>query len=252
MGEAVRKVLFGLLISNGVVPVVAQPIISANGPLEFCFGESVTLCVEPTIYSSYLWSTGSTTVCITVTQSGEYWPSLLDSLGNIDTSLAATPVTVIVHRPEPQVYVSGYTLFLTESFESYQWYRNDSLIEGATDSFYIAPFIGNYYVEITDEYGCSGVSIVFETGPLNGIEDMVSGRFTVHPNPSTSIITLNTPEGSITAIALFDITGREVNAVQLSSTNETISLDVSRLTAGIYFGQVVLGETRKSFKWVKR
>jgi hypothetical protein len=78
------------------------------------------------------------------------------------------------------------------------------------------------------------------------------GKLLVYPNPATSTITISTPQGSITTIALFDITGREVNAVQLSSTNETITLDVSGLPAGIYFGRVLIGELERSFKWVKQ
>jgi hypothetical protein len=89
---------------------------------------------------------------------------------------------------------------------------------------------------------------------LVGIEEepYFTDDVSVYPNPATSTITISTPQGSITAIALFDITGRAVNAVQLTSTNETITLDVSGLPAGIYFGRVLIGELERSFKWVKQ
>ncbi len=91
-------------------------------------------------------------------------------------------------------------------------------------------------------------------GTLTGIEEtpVANEIVRVYPNPATSTITISTPQGSITAIALFDVTGRAVNAVRLTSTDKTITLDVSSLPAGIYFGRVLIGELERSFKWVKQ
>jgi len=252
MGEAMRKALVGLLFWVGVLPALAQPVIIADGQLEFCHGESVTLCVVPATYVSYLWNNGSSTSCIIVTEIGDYWPIMLDNNGNIDSSLAATPATVIVHRPEPQVYVMEDTLFVTETFEAYQWYRNGSLLEGATDSFYVVSLFGNHYVEVTDEYGCTGYSVVMEIGPPNGIDDIVSESLMIHPNPASTHLTITIRREVISHVLLFDITGKELGLPpMLSETEKSITLDVSGLPSGIYFGQVLLGESRRSFKWVK-
>lgn len=118
----------------------AQPTITAGGPLEFCVGESVTLCVEPA-YASYLWCSGTTTQCITVTESGNYCVMLLDAQGQLDSTFADSGVTVIVHRPEPLVVQNGDTLIVTNHFESYQWiYRPTGMpIPNETDSFFVAP-----------------------------------------------------------------------------------------------------------------
>src|SRR5690606_28721328 len=68
--------------SNTIVVTQSQgvtPTIVANGPLEFCAGESVVLTVEPSgAFNSYLWTSGSSTQSVTVTSSGDYAVQVID------------------------------------------------------------------------------------------------------------------------------------------------------------------------------
>lgn len=50
------------------------------------------------------------------------------------------------------------TLTACSGMSSYQWYRNGSLINGANSSNYSANLVGEYYVEVTNSYGCSDIS----------------------------------------------------------------------------------------------
>ena len=121
------SLLTALVIVLSVTNSSAQ-IITTDGPLEFCVGESVTLCVEPPCVT-YLWSTGSTVACIEVFESGSYYPICLDSQGNIDSTLIDSAVTVVVHDPQPTLYQLNGIIYLGEPWAAYQWFYNgDSII----------------------------------------------------------------------------------------------------------------------------
>jgi len=204
---------------------------------------------------------GGGTACITATESGEYWPLLVDSNGNVDTSLAAMPTTVIVHDPSPQVSYIVDTVYVSGQYAAYQWYFLDSLIVGATDSFIVAPQGTSsfccYRVVVIDSFGCVGNSYCIEFGDmtscLTSVEEQGANLFQIYPNPATTHITLSAEEGSINTITLFDLTGKEVSFPPLlSETEKSITLDVSGLPSGIYFGQVFVGENRRNFIWVKQ
>ena len=67
------------VVKHIVVGPMAQPIISANGPLVFCEGESVQLSAPAG--SGYIWSTADTTASIVVAASGNYIVTYNDPAG---------------------------------------------------------------------------------------------------------------------------------------------------------------------------
>ncbi len=81
------------------------PVITADGPLTFCSGGSVTLTSGSA--PNYLWSTGATTSSITVTQSGNYTVTV--SRGTC--SITSSPKVVTVNPPpaKPVITASGST-----------------------------------------------------------------------------------------------------------------------------------------------
>jgi hypothetical protein len=93
---------------SAAVPVVVNAIptatISANGPLTFCQGGSVTLTAAAA--ASYAWSTGATTQSITVNTSGNYGLTSSNAVG-CSASAAPTVVTVQSLPTVPQIQVAG-------------------------------------------------------------------------------------------------------------------------------------------------
>ena len=260
MGTGMRKALVCLLFSVGVFPILAQPVIIADGPLEFCHGDSVMLCVEPDTYVSYVWSNGRTTSCVIITESGEYWPIMMDNLGNIDSALASQPVSVTVHAPDPYMGIGQDTIFVNEPFESYQWYFIDTLIEGATDSFIVAPGITNpccFSVEVTDGFGCIGRSncIDFGSACFTDVDELAEDKISVYPNPSTGPFTLTWQSTTAAAYAftLYDAQGREAYAHggHTISGTTTVQLQLAHLPAGIYFGRLAADDGIRHFKWIR-
>ncbi|MFT3979660.1 MAG: hypothetical protein QM687_04260 [Ferruginibacter sp.] len=87
-----------------VNPVPDAPAITANGPLNFCEGNSVTL--TSSITSGNTWSNGATTQSITVDASGTY---SVTTFNGTCTSLPSNPVTIQVTAlpPQPTITASG-------------------------------------------------------------------------------------------------------------------------------------------------
>lgn len=129
------------------------PVITASGNLEFCEGGSVQL-TSP-IASSYLWSSGATTMSIPVTTGGSYAVRVTDANGC--QSLQSSVVTVMVNpMPTPEISYVGSTTFCEggsvqlSAFGAgtYEWNT------GQTTQTVTASASGNYTVTVTNQFGC--------------------------------------------------------------------------------------------------
>ncbi len=138
--------------------ITATATISANGPTTFCTGGSVTLTANAG--SSYLWTPGGqTTGSITVTQSGSYSVTVVNSAG---VSITSAPVTVTAGSTtsSPTISASGSTTFCSSSSVTltsssagtYLWSN------GATTQSITVNQSGNYTVSITSG-NCSATSL---------------------------------------------------------------------------------------------
>lgn len=68
------------IIQTVNVWALPDPEITASGPLQFCYGETIDLTVNPT-GTPMLWSTGETTQTITVDTTGNYDITIIDNRG---------------------------------------------------------------------------------------------------------------------------------------------------------------------------
>jgi len=132
-----------------------EPVITANGPTEFCDGDSVILTSSSA--DSYLWSSNSeVTQSITVLTSGTYSVTVIDQNGCEGEALAAVEVTVFIPDPVSitvdgaSQFCDGDSVVLTASQgDSYSWMPNGENTQSITvfES-------GNYIVIVTDANGC--------------------------------------------------------------------------------------------------
>ena len=153
------------------VEVAARPVpeISASGPLEFCFGDSVTLRVTRG-YAKYAWMRDGTplpqserdTLC--ASHSGLYAVQVTDSNGCAGedtirvTARPAVDVQVIVRGALPRCEGDSVTLEAASGYRAYEW-RDllDSLV-GNTRSLVVRKN-GSYTVSATDTSACRGQSV---------------------------------------------------------------------------------------------
>jgi len=161
-----------------VNPVPSTPAITANGPVTFCSGDSVTLTSSAA--TSYLWSTGATSQSITVNTSGNYSVTVSNASGCTAGS-AATTVTVNANPSTPVVTASGPVTFCTGGSVTLSSSSavNNLWNTGATTQNIVVSNSGTYSVTVSNASGCTSAS--------------ASTTVTVNPNPSVPVISANGP-----------------------------------------------------------
>jgi hypothetical protein len=226
-----------------IVNSITPPSIVPSGDTEFCQGESVSLSVVPGPYNSILWTSGSTTPSIVVTQSGEYGVTVVDANGCLDSTLIANTVTVTVWDPQPVAYQQGDSVVVSNGpFDQYQWYFNGVMVPGATGAVYVPSVSGIYHCEVADENGCIAESNFVEF-TFTGIADLESlYDVEVYPNPTNGVLNVDiTFDRSLDAsFELLDITGRSVGAVStfFNTTGLIHRFDLSEVGTGVYFVKI--------------
>ncbi|MEO0639471.1 MAG: T9SS type A sorting domain-containing protein [Bacteroidota bacterium] len=144
-----------------VNPLPAQPTIQANGPLEFCEGDSVILS-SPQGFISYVWSTGDSTDQLIIKESGAFTLEVTDANGCKSPISDTTFVNVSPQPDNPSISVLGSTLFceggsvILEATPggagSYQWTNGDT-----TDVITVGAS-GSYSVWVESNEGCISFS----------------------------------------------------------------------------------------------
>ena len=92
------------------------------------------------------------------------------------------------------------------------------------------------------------------TNPTLGIDDIVlDNGITMYPNPGQNNLTIsNTTSMKLDQLAIYDLSGRLINTIDLSDMQQERTIDVSNLSSGVYLLQIQ-GEGAKTIKrWIKR
>jgi hypothetical protein len=145
------------------IEVEDAPIVtitsSNNGALELCDGESLDLTAS-TGFVDYTWLPSGTGETITVTTGGQYSVTATDANGCESTSAIAN--VTVQQNPEPVITSNGNTIFCEgESIllstapnqGTYDWE-----ITGDITPTSVVTESGDYFVTVTNAFGCVGVS----------------------------------------------------------------------------------------------
>lgn len=151
----------GLTIPSNILQVEItaglQVTVSVSGNTTICQGDTVTLTASPT--GTYQWSNGQTTSSILVTAAGNYTVTVTNAQ---NCSGVSTPVEIITLQPPSATVAAsistpacvGDSVILTAGqASSYQW-SNGQTTQSISVS---AP--GNYTVLVTNNAGCSAISL---------------------------------------------------------------------------------------------
>ncbi len=159
--------------------------IVADGPTEFCEGESVTLSApEGFIYE---WNTGADTQSITVTESGNYTLVVRDSEGcaGFSNSISVSvlvPETPVVSADGETTFCQGGSVQLNASGTgSFSWSNGD---EGQS---IIVTSSGNYSVELAGQCATALTSEPVEVIVLQAPAPIAQNPYIVEPDTPTPI-----------------------------------------------------------------
>ena len=213
---------------------VPTPEVTASGPLAFCEGGSVTLLADTIVDVSYQWLldgsdlVGETTQELLAGTTGTYAVVITGSNGCV----ASASVDVVVNAlpPAPVITGSADTLYASGS-GSFQWYLDGNAIAGATDSFLVTFFSGDYTVTVTDGNGCSNSSDPY-TYISTGMHQPTSLDVDVMPNPSNGSFTIWAPGAVGCTYGITDAMGRQVQGGRLYGARSAMELGFR--STGVY------------------
>ncbi len=203
------------------------PAIFPSKSLIFCQPDSVKLTAMAAGPGAFFWN-GFAANPIWAKDSGIYH-LIRDSAGcrSVNSVLVnAIPV------PHPIITISGNTLSVPPVYASYQWFKNGSLIPGATAANYNPPANGIYSVAVTTRVGaCPGSSAPFNLTNL-AVRNSWPDGLDIAPNPFSTSILVADDQAALARIALYDFRGRLL--AQIQPIGKSTSLDTRNYPAGAY------------------
>ncbi len=155
--------------------------------------------------------------------------------------------------PVPTVTLEGLT-FTSETAESYQWYLDESMIEGATSQNYHANQVGSYQVSVIDINGCEGLSEPVDL-VVTGLSDAsLEVSLVAYPNPTTGpvYVEVSGAEEASLDYRLSDISGRMILQGTFMKRQETAYLELALPEEpGIYLLQISDGKGETLLKLIR-
>jgi len=176
------------------------------------------------------------------TASGTY-TAIIPNAAGCDSTITIN--LTVNTTPDPIVTFVNDTLFSSVNTGN-QWYDDNGIITGSTDSIYIPVVNGNYYTIVTLN-GCSGTSTVYNVTTI-GIESMVEKGVMIYPNPSDGQFVVS--GNKISSVIIYDLTGRKVFEKYVSSNTTKADINISYLPSGIYSASVGDNGSVSTFKLV--
>jgi PKD repeat protein len=183
----------------------------------------------------------------TYTKAGEYAVQLLVSSSN-DCSTLYTDTVIVYALPNEKYKRTGDSLYVSQTYSKYQWYRNDSAITGATQFYYIVRSKGKYTVLLTNKNGC--IDSAASTYEATSIASFDAPVVEIFPNPGTGIFTIKTIQNLVHPIfRVYDAGGKKLQEGTLLNLGKAqAQLNIEGLPAGIYQLLIIDGEMLYSAK----
>lgn len=231
------------------------PSVGSNGPTEVCEPDQVLLANQFGEYLTYQWQidgtdiNGAETDSYLAEESGDY-TLVVTPFECPSFEMTSLPETVTIFpTPEPEINLDGNELSTTLSWASYQWYLDDSPISGADEMTWTAEEDGSYWVEVTDDNGCSGDSDQIDV-IVTGIHESGLEINSIYPNPGGKVdAVIITTSDMVGHIELINALGQVVLSQNVAGTFHAIP--VNTLASGMYFIRLRAENKQYTRRWIK-
>jgi hypothetical protein len=166
--------------------------------------------------------------------------------GTFDIQVLEAPTVPNITR------VASDKILVDQEYESYQWYRNGTIIEGERAQLYRAMELGLYSVLAGNGNKCYEISEGYEFGiPFQEDEVIQQNRVTVYPNPTAGLVFIEFKNGEDTHIVTLT-NGLGVELIKVNTDQRVYRLDISNLAAGPYTVNVVSSTINESVQIIKK
>jgi len=208
----------------------------------FCEGDSTTLvaCDRPGI-EKYIWYLDGMVIHgnearLSVKQAGAYQLSIVDSLGCSSAISNIIQANVLPNPPKPEIWVSRDSIFATNGYQFYRWFRWSTLVSTTEVPYsWVNGADGPYRVQVVDSNGCASVW-------SDSVNVVVAGtnqpfkpiHLLIHSNPVIDELFFKSSE-PIESWAVYDVQGALWKHNHISGLpNNWHSIRVQSLPKGIY------------------
>lgn len=191
---------FRTLVATEFTPAI-------TGDTLFCNGQSTVLTVDM-FYDSYLWNTGDTSMSITVDSTMMISYSATNSNGCrgwSDTVQITESSSLTLSLTQGGVLNQFLFASLTGGI-NYDWYNNNNLVNGLEGDTVLIPSGGDWFVVMTDAFGCSYTSDTVMV--IMGVEEAEGTAMEIYPNPNNGVFTCRIPFNEEYSLELYNGTGQ--------------------------------------------
>jgi PKD repeat protein len=219
------------------ITVYPTPTINAGTDVGICLGSSVTLNAVAAGNYSYNWTPAATLTTPTLSQTLATPNTNTDYVITInDAFCSASDTIAVIVWPlpiAPIIIQVGNTLEATTGFPAYQWYENNVIIPGETQSTITPINNGSYSVDAIDTNGCISTSLAFAF-VIQGVNTVSNNQISIYPNPTSNILYINL-QGNIqkTRLEIIDAKGKLVLDEEINANASFVSTE--QLSTGMYF-----------------
>ena len=170
-----------------------------------------------------------------------YYVVVDDGDGTVTDNLTVTvnPVPVM-----PTITQQG-NLLSSSSTSGNQWYNSNGMIAGATGQTYEPLATDDYYVIVTNEFGCESEASDIYHFVYTGIIDISEGQnVALYPNPFKDQFTLDytIKSASKVSISVFNTYGQQILQVSEESMQSVgdhrVTVDAGNMESGIYYCKI--------------
>jgi|GEM_PF-1171804 len=244
------------LLKPALVTITPTPVpdfTSTNQNL--CVGDCIDYTDQSTgTVQSYIWtfqggtpvnssSQNPTNVCYNV--AGAFNTTLTVTNGACTNSNTHVGYINVNQPAPPVVSLSGDTLLSTPAL-TYQWYEvTTGAIPAGIFQFYVATAAGNYYVCITDAFGCSACSDTVHVDQEGISENGFGSSFSIFPNPAFDKLAITCNNGVQQVILhIADAAGRVLREQKVSFMNNKAIISLEEFAKGSYMLQLLDGKKK--------
>lgn len=242
-------------IANVTVQPIPSPVATANGPLNFCEGETVVLSTAAN-QGTYLWEiTNGVNPTTVVTESGDYFVTVTNAFGCVGVS--NTISVDVTPMDEAFIIASGNLLTVSPTgLGGYQWFLNGDPIPGATGLTYNAIQSGTYHVEYIGPNGCPTRTYNLEFTLQVGVDELsIFDVLDVFPNPGKGEFSIRglLPSMEDVTIELTNMLGQALQPViKISNTDNFVQpMDISKYANGVYFIRIQAADSSVTVRYIK-
>ena len=216
-------------------PGAGVSYLTSNGNID-CFAQKLDQCITSTKVDSlstcgpYTWIDGNT-----YSSSNNTATYTLTNSAGCDSVVT---LNLTINNVDATTYINGITIWANNTNALYQWIDCDNFyapIPGEVYRSFTPISNGNYAVELI-EYNCIKFSDCVPITTIGIRERNTIQNFRIYPNPSFDYLTITGSLGTY-SINVIDLTGRVI--ITTDMTTDSLQLDVSSLTQGVYLLRVI-------------